>query len=99
MGKNTSSATTTTTTYPRKPSKQQMQVQSRMDLDQQHIVNDENANILNVKMMQKQKGKANKGGKSKSKRAFGQDLTNKASATNNAANIQQVQIGNKQSLK
>jgi len=67
-------------------------VQARMNVDQQN----ENANILNVKMMQKGRGKGAKGGKSKSKRAFGQDLTNKASATGNAANIQ---IGKKQSLK
>merc|ERR1719273_763140 len=43
-------------------------------------------------MMLKQKTKGAKG-KGKSKRAFGQDLTNKASATGNAANIQ---IGKKQ---
>lgn len=70
-----------------------MQVQARMDLDQQHIVNDENANIVNAKMMIKQKGAK---GIVKSKRAFGQDLTNKASATGNAANIQ---IGKKESGK
>lgn len=62
-----------------------MQVRARMDLDQQQLVNDENAN-LNARL----KGKLNAKSSKNKKRAFGQDLTNKASATGNAQNIEKA---------
>merc|ERR1712176_1279950 len=53
--------------------------------DQQQLANDENAN-MNARL----KGKLNAKSAKNKKRAFGQDLTNKASATSNAQNIEKA---------